>query len=355
MDIAPTIADSATNFTARNKSATPADLHIQPRNLNLASAEINRRRWVGGDPFASAFFNALSVTFPEGELFFIDSLKKFIKHVPPKLRGEIRAFIQQEAIHSREHHSFNEHLKDCDFDITLLEEAISRVVTTIRAKPDHDQLVATMCIEHITAILAAEVIGNPAHLKDADEDQRNLWLWHASEEIEHKGVAYDTWLHMTRDWNPLKCWLGRCSFMARISFGFAKNRTRAFWNCFARTALPGCAPTMVSPIMRWSARRLSAGPCDRFSLFSSRVFTPGTLMIVRLSSLPRANMKPLSWMKRQTARRLHRSLAVAAQVRSRKSPDVSSGGDISHRIHRRIIVRKRQGELDCICFSCPAF
>ncbi|ATW02775.1 metal-dependent hydrolase [Sphingorhabdus sp. YGSMI21] len=239
MDIAPTIADSATNFTARNKSATPADLHIQPRNLNLASAEINRRRWVGGDPFASAFFNALSVTFPEGELFFIDSLKKFIKHVPPKLRGEIRAFIQQEAIHSREHHSFNEHLKDCDFDITLLEEAISRVVTTIRAKPDHDQLVATMCIEHITAILAAEVIGNPAHLKDADEDQRNLWLWHASEEIEHKGVAYDTWLHMTRDWNPLKCWLVRCSFMARISFGFAKNRTRGILELLRQDGITG--------------------------------------------------------------------------------------------------------------------
>ena len=25
-----------------------------------------------------------------------------------------------------------------------------------------------------------------------------LWRWHAAEEIEHKGVAYDTWLHATR-------------------------------------------------------------------------------------------------------------------------------------------------------------
>tara|TARA_R110000824_G_scaffold11746_10_gene51483 strand:- start:731 stop:1693 length:963 start_codon:yes stop_codon:yes gene_type:complete len=239
MDIAPTIADAATEFSAHKKSATPADLHIRPRNLNFASAVIDRRRWVGGDPFASAFFNALSVTFPKGELFFIDSLKKFINRVPPKLRGEIRSFIQQEAIHSREHHCFNEHLKDCDFDISRLEQTISNAVKDIRARSEFDHLVATMCIEHITAILAAEVIANTDHLEHADEDQRNLWLWHASEEIEHKGVAYDTWLHMTRDWNPLKCWLVRCSFMARISFGFAKNRTRGILDLLRQDGISG--------------------------------------------------------------------------------------------------------------------
>ncbi|WP_082788186.1 metal-dependent hydrolase [Sphingorhabdus sp. M41] len=239
MDIAPTIADAATEFSAHEKSATPADLHIRPRNLNFASAVIERRRWVGGDPFASAFFNALSVTFPKGELFFIDSLKKFVNRVPPKLRGEIRSFIQQEAIHSREHHCFNEHLKDCDFDISRLEQTIAKVVQDIRARSEYDHLVATMCIEHVTAILAAEVIGNPAHLEYADEDQRNLWLWHASEEIEHKGVAYDTWLHMTKDWNPLKCWFVRCSFMAKISFGFAKNRTRGILDILRQDGISG--------------------------------------------------------------------------------------------------------------------
>ena len=142
MDIAPTIADSATESNGQNKSATPADLHIRPRNRNFSSALIDRRRWVGGDPYASAFFNALSVTFPEGETFFIESVKKFRKRVPPKLQQEIRAFIQQEAIHSREHLCFNEHLKACDFDISRLEQAISSVVNRIRTKPEHVHLVA---------------------------------------------------------------------------------------------------------------------------------------------------------------------------------------------------------------------
>lgn len=239
MDIAPTTVSSATEVPAHNQSATPADLQIRPRNRNFASAVIERRRWVGGDPYASAFFNALSVTFPEGEIFFIESLKKFRKRVPAKLQREIRAFIQQEAIHSREHHSFNEHLKDCDFEIGRLEDAICRVVNGIRKRSEYDQLVATMCIEHITAILAAEVISNPAHFEHADEEQRKLWLWHASEEIEHKGVAYDTWLHVTKDWTPLKCWFVRCSFMAKIALGFTKNRARGVLDLLRQDGISG--------------------------------------------------------------------------------------------------------------------
>jgi predicted metal-dependent hydrolase len=239
MDIAPTIADAANESDAQSKSATPVDLHIRPRNRHFSNAVIDRRRWVGGDPFASAFFNALSVTFPKGETFFIESIKKFRTRVPPKLQQEIRAFIQQEAIHSREHHCFNEHLKDCDFDISRLEQAISDVVDGIRVKPETAHLVATMCIEHITAILAAEVIANPKHFEHADEQQRKLWLWHASEEIEHKGVAYDTWLHVSKDWNPLKRWFVRSSFMAKIALGFTKNRAKGVLDLLRQDGISG--------------------------------------------------------------------------------------------------------------------
>lgn len=233
------IAEAAIVTGEPRKSATPDDLLIQPRNRHFASAVIERRRWVGGDPFASAFFNALSVTFPKGELFFIESLKKFRDRVPPKLQREIRAFIQQEAIHSREHHCFNEHLEDCDFDISRLEKAIADVTNGIRRKPEISHLVATMCIEHITAILSAELIANPSHLEQADEHQRNLWLWHASEEVEHKGVAYDTWLHISRDWNPVKRWFVRSSFMAKISLGFTKNRAKGILDLLRQDGISG--------------------------------------------------------------------------------------------------------------------
>ncbi len=221
------------------RSATPADLNIHSRNRHFASAMIERRRWVGGDPFASAFFNALSVTFPKGETFFIQTLRKYRNQVPERLEREIRAFIQQEAVHSREHKEFNEHLESCDFDLSRLEENISTVIGRLSSMSDIQRLVATMCIEHITAIVAAEMIANPAHLQHADDKQRKLWLWHSSEEVEHKGVAYDTWLHMTRDWNPVRRWWVRSSFMARISLGFAKNRTLGILDLLRQDGITG--------------------------------------------------------------------------------------------------------------------
>jgi predicted metal-dependent hydrolase len=33
-------------------------------------------RWNGGDAFRSAFFNALSMSFPLGEQYFIDSVRQ---------------------------------------------------------------------------------------------------------------------------------------------------------------------------------------------------------------------------------------------------------------------------------------
>lgn len=235
----PSPFDSANETDPSRNSATPTDLHIQSRNRHFASAAIERRRWIGGDPYASAFFNALSVTFPKGETFFIESLKKYLGRVPPKLKAEIRAFIQQEAVHSREHHCFNQHLTDCDLDISRLEASIGNVMDGIRSMPEISHLVATMCIEHITAILAAEVIANPRHFEHADEHQRNLWLWHASEEIEHKGVAYDTYLYATRDWSPLKRWFVRSSFMAKISLGFTLNRIRGILDLLRQDGISG--------------------------------------------------------------------------------------------------------------------
>src|SRR3546814_17267406 len=60
------------------------------------------------------------------------------------------------------------------------------------------QLTATCALEHFTAILANAVLSDPAHLVGADTEAQRMWRWHAVEEIEHKDVAYDTWLYATR-------------------------------------------------------------------------------------------------------------------------------------------------------------
>jgi uncharacterized protein len=87
------------------------------------------------------------------------------------------------------------------------------------------KLTATMCIEHFTAIVAAEVLTNRSHLDGADDVLTELWLWHAIEEIEHKGVAYDVWTYAAKDWNGLKRYLVRSGAMFAITASFFINRS----------------------------------------------------------------------------------------------------------------------------------
>ena len=51
---------------------TPADLTITPRDLKVDRNTRSARWWHGGDPIATAYFNALSAAFPQGETFFIE-------------------------------------------------------------------------------------------------------------------------------------------------------------------------------------------------------------------------------------------------------------------------------------------
>ena len=72
---------------------TPADLTITPRDRRFGRDQAQNRWWAGGDPIATAFYNALSVTFPKGEAMFIEAVKAHRDGVPPKLDAEIKAFV----------------------------------------------------------------------------------------------------------------------------------------------------------------------------------------------------------------------------------------------------------------------
>src|SRR3546814_13290057 len=79
------------------------DLSITPRDRRFGRDDRQGRWWLNGDPVASAFHTALSVTFPKGEAMFIDAVKAHRDGVPDKLAGDIRALTPQEVIQSREH------------------------------------------------------------------------------------------------------------------------------------------------------------------------------------------------------------------------------------------------------------
>ena len=183
---------------------TPDDLEISVRNLRFhESGAPAGRWWLAGDPAATAFFNALSCTFPAGEKFFIDSVRRFRDEVDAPLQEQISAFIAQESIHTREHVVFNKLAKDAGYDVEALENRAKKALEFARNRSPRRQLAATCALEHFTAILAHHLLKNDGRdLDGAPKDAARLWSWHAMEEIEHKGVAFDTFMAVTRGMVP---------------------------------------------------------------------------------------------------------------------------------------------------------
>lgn len=192
---------------------TPRDLAITPRDLAFGRDAPTARWWLGGDPVASAFYDALSATFPRGERFFMDSVRRFRPEASPALQAQIGAFLAQEAMHTREHLVFNGQLAAHGFDLASMEARTKAGIDFALRFSPLEQLGATVALEHFTAILAHALLADPRHLAGAGEEAAALWRWHAMEEIEHKAVAYDTFLAATGHMLPLRRWVMRCATM----------------------------------------------------------------------------------------------------------------------------------------------
>ncbi|MBO9697326.1 MAG: metal-dependent hydrolase [Sphingopyxis sp.] len=199
---------------------TPADIRIEKRDLKFGRENPPPRWWHSGDPGRTAFFNALSSTFPVGEKFFMTAVRHYREGTPQPLRGQIDDFLYQESMHTREHVVFNRQAEDAGFDIAPAEDRARRTIAWVKRRSPIQQLAATCALEHFTATLAHDALANPAHLGGAAEEARQLWRWHAIEEIEHKAVAFDTYLHAARTMTPFRRWLKRSTVMCVTTMRF---------------------------------------------------------------------------------------------------------------------------------------
>lgn len=197
---------------------------IRVRDRRFGRGVTPPRWWVRNDPYLTAIFNSLSVSFPKGEAFFVDSVRQLRTRARPEHAAEIGAFIQQEVIHSREHVAFNRRVTDHGYDARALEARIDKRLAVARTKPPIVNLAATIAFEHFTAMFAERLLADPRHLQDVDSEIADLWRWHATEEIEHKAVAYDLFLDATHDWHPFKRWFLRSYVMLRVTQQFITDR-----------------------------------------------------------------------------------------------------------------------------------
>ena len=165
---------------------------------------------------------SLSAVFPDGEDFFVRSVRNFRDQITdPELKRQVAGFIGQEAMHGREHRAFNDRLDELGYPTKRFERLTKKgLAIRERVVTPAGNLAATAALEHFTATLAELVLSNEEVQGLFGHDEvRNLFLWHALEESEHKAEAVDVYKAVggserTRGWT-----------MKALRFGFVVGMT----------------------------------------------------------------------------------------------------------------------------------
>jgi predicted metal-dependent hydrolase len=162
--------------------------------------------WMHGDRVATHTMDSLHVALPPGERWFCDVFRDALPLITDdRLREEVKGFIGQEATHARAHDLGLEHLARHGMDLRRevawvdgtrerLRRSIARLPGPARRAALRAQLAAIATIEHYTAVLGTWIV--EADLPDADPAMLDLLRWHGAEEVEHRSVAFDLYVHL---------------------------------------------------------------------------------------------------------------------------------------------------------------
>ena len=163
------------------------DREIPTRRMSLESTfvQVPRHFAVDDDLILSHVAASLSAVFPDGEDFFVRSVRRFRDVVTDEaLRRQVKGFIGQEAMHGREHRAFNDRLQGLGYPTKWFERMIKRgLALRERVLPPIHNLAATAALEHYTATLAETLLRMPeARAEVGHEAAQRLLVWHALEE-----------------------------------------------------------------------------------------------------------------------------------------------------------------------------
>jgi predicted metal-dependent hydrolase len=209
-EIAPTPRQTSASFD----SPQPPLLNV--RRMKFDWTRGVPRYWNHDSPALTHYFTALSLLFPEGEKYFVDSVRVYQSRIrSPELARRVEDFARQEAQHAMQHRRYNRWISPREGGLDDYERGVKRILDfTRRVCSNRLNLSITIALEHFTAILAEQLLSQPRYSDGVHPDIKSLWLWHAAEEIEHKSVAFDVYQELEGSyWH-------RVFPMARMMIGF---------------------------------------------------------------------------------------------------------------------------------------
>ncbi len=221
--------------------------------LEASFADVPRHFAADGDLVSSHYAAALSGLFPDGEDYFVRSVRHYRDRITdPELKRQVAGFIGQEAMHGREHRAFNARLDDLGYHTKRIERMTKRLLEfRERMVPPIANLALTAALEHFTATMAELILSSEeARASFGNESVRDLFLWHALEESEHKAVAFDVY-RMVGGSERLRVWTMkfiRIGFIVAVATEmlwslatdgatYRRGNLRASWRQFRRSPM----------------------------------------------------------------------------------------------------------------------
>jgi len=180
-------------MTALRKAIPQRDVRTRRIGFNYPEGGFNRH-YVTGDLVMSHIVSMLSATFPEGEDFFVRSVRHYADQITdPELKKQVQGFIGQEVTHGREHRALNERLQTMGYPTRFVDRFVKgNLKREEKVFGPAWCLAVTAALEHYTATLAEKLLtSDKAQALLGTNEVRSMLLWHALEESEHKAVAFD--------------------------------------------------------------------------------------------------------------------------------------------------------------------
>ncbi|EMD28763.1 metal-dependent hydrolase [Amycolatopsis azurea] len=192
-------------MTARHEDHEQIVLHARDVEFDWASLPMH---WIPGEPQATHTINVLHLALPEGERWFVEVFKQAVPLIrDERLKEDVLGFIGQEAMHAEAHDGAAEHLEAAGVHvrpyIAQMEWMFRRLLgdRDLSAKRREEWLIERLAviaaIEHYTAFLGQWILDAEALDKaEADPTMLDLLRWHGAEEVEHRSVAFDLFMHL---------------------------------------------------------------------------------------------------------------------------------------------------------------
>ncbi|MFI9553795.1 metal-dependent hydrolase [Nonomuraea endophytica] len=244
------------------------DTSIKPRRVRF-SWEETPLHWVPGDPFTTHLINVLHMLLPAGERWFVHVFKQALPYIrDPRLKAEVKGFMGQEGTHAVAHQRVLEHMKDQGLDpgpyVENIEWIFERMLGDDTMPPIartywlKERVALIAAIEHYTAVLGQWILdARPLDDAGADAVMMDLLRWHGAEEVEHRSVAFDLFMHLdgsyARRTRTMMVTGPMIVLLLKRGAGFLmdndpilRGRLRAKWTHYFYRASQGRVPTLRS-------------------------------------------------------------------------------------------------------------